>query len=477
MEVLIILLALGLLMYGAYKGISVIILAPLCAMLAVILVAPYNTLPFFSEIFMSRMGDFIKQYFPIFILGAIFGKLIELSGISQIISKSIVRLIGEKRSILAIVLLCVILVYSGVSSFVVVFAVYPFAVALFKASEIPKRLIPATVVLGAFGFAVNSLPGSPQIQNVIPTSFFGTDIYAAPILGILNSLGILTLGVIYLQSRANKAKKSGEGFFSKLNEEQISETHEIISKMQKEKDQKDKLYRIFIAFIPLLLVAISNKLFTTYLPTWYPNGFDFASIGLNAYGQLNIYDVVGTWSVILALAIGIFATILFNPKGILSELKTGINQSIRGSLLAVTNTAAEFGFGGVIAALPGFTIVTAGIAQVFSNPLINSAVTTTTLAGMTGSAAGGLGITLGALSDTYIAMANQANIPMEVMHRIISMSSGALDTLPHNGGVITILAITGLTHKQSYKDIFGITLIMTTVCFIIIVIYLITGWV
>lgn len=477
MDVLIIILALGLLMFGAYRGFSVILLAPLCAILAVVLVEPFYTLPFFSEIFMTRMGNFIKQYFPIFILGAIFGKLIELSGIAQIISRTIVKLIGEKRSILSIVLLCAILVYSGVSSFVVVFAVYPFAVALFKQSEIPKRLIPATIVLGAFGFAVNSLPGSPQIQNVIPTSFFGTDIYAAPILGILNSVGITIMGVLYLQWRATKAKKAGEGFYSELSKEQIDETNEIITKMQEEDSSNYRKYRIILAFIPLLLVAIANKFFTTYLPLWYPEGFSFESIGLEAYGRVLITDVVGTWSVIMALAIGICATVFFNPKGILRELKTGINQSIRGSLLAVTNTAAEFGFGGVIAALPGFSIVTTGITNVLSNPLVNSAVTTTTLAGMTGSAAGGIGITLGALSETYIAMANQANIPLEVMHRVISMSSGALDTLPHNGGVITILAITGLNHKQSYKDIFGITLIMTAVCFIVIGIHLLTGWV
>ncbi len=176
MDLLIIILVLDLLMLIVYIGFSVILFAPLCALLAVLLTEPSYALPFFSNIFMQKMVDFIKNYFPVFLLGAVFGKLVEISGIAESIAKTIIKLVGRKRSILAIVLMCAILTYSGGSLFVVAFAVYPFAANLFREANIPKRLISGTIALGALSFTMDAMPGTPQIQNVIPTSYFKTDI-------------------------------------------------------------------------------------------------------------------------------------------------------------------------------------------------------------------------------------------------------------------------------------------------------------
>ena len=192
---LLFLLALGLLMFAAYRGYSVILFAPICALLAVLCIDPGNVLPFFSGVFMEKMVGFIKYYFPVFLLGAIFGKVVEMSGIAESIAKTIVRLLGAKQAMLTIVLLGAILTYSGVSLFVAVFAIYPFAAQMFRQANIPKRLIPGTIALGAFTFTMDALPGTPQIQNVIPISFFGTDIYAAPILGIIGAIIVLTAGL------------------------------------------------------------------------------------------------------------------------------------------------------------------------------------------------------------------------------------------------------------------------------------------
>lgn len=158
-------------MFVAYRGFSVILFAPLCALLAVLLTDPGHVLPFYSNVFMAKMVEYIKLYFPIFLLGAIFGKVVEMSGLAKSIAETIIKVVGPKRSMLAIVLLCAILTYSGVSLVVVAFAVYPFAANLFRESNIPKRLIPGTIALGAFTFTMDALPGSPQVQNVIPTTF------------------------------------------------------------------------------------------------------------------------------------------------------------------------------------------------------------------------------------------------------------------------------------------------------------------
>lgn len=478
MELFIILVALGLLMFTAYKGYSVILFAPIAALLAVLLTDPSHVLPFFSNIFMEKMVGFIKNYFPVFLLGAIFGKVVEMSGIAESIAKSIIKLVGGTRAILAIVLMGAILTYSGVSLFVVVFAIYPFAKNLFRQANVPKRLIPGTIALGAFTFTMDALPGTPQIQNVIPTSFFGTDIYAAPALGIIGAIVVFGAGMMYLETMRKKAAKRGEGFYGLDNAESAATAEaEALEEGGNSIDMnaEPSTLRAILAFAPLVLVGVSNKFFTVNLPKWYPNGFDFSKIGLESYGTIQISGVVGIWSVQMALILGILATLLYDWKKVIGGFKVGVNTAIGGALLASMNTGAEYGFGGVISSLPGFSVVSNGISSAFSDPLINGAITTTTLAGVTGSASGGMGIALSAMADTYMKAISEFNIPPEVMHRVISMASGGMDTLPHNGAVITLLAVTGLTHKQSYKDIFVITIIKTMAVFIIIAVYNVTG--
>jgi H+/gluconate symporter-like permease len=474
MDLIVILLALGLLMFVAYRGFSVILFAPICALFAVLLTEPGYVLPFFSGVFMEKMVGFIKNYFPVFLLGAIFGKVVEMSGLAESIAKTIVRWIGAKRAILAIVLLGAILTYSGVSLFVAVFAVYPFAAQLFREANIPKRLIPGTIALGAFTFTMDALPGTPQIQNVIPVSFFKTDIYAAPILGTLGGIFVLIVGFLYLESRRKKAERAGEGYYGFGTESASAiENPNMALKDEPVPDlsTNQSVARQILAFVPLVLVGVMNKVFVTYIPKWYPNGFDFSAIGLKAFGVVDVSAVAAIWAVEMALIVGIIATILYDWKRVAQNFKEGLNTSIGGSLLAAMNTGSEYGFGGVIAALPGFTAISDGISNTFTNPLVNGAVTTTTLAGITGSASGGMGIALSAMAEKYNQAIAAANIPPEVMHRVVSMASGGMDTLPHNGAVITLLAVTGLTHKQSYRDIFAITIIKTVAVFVVIALY------
>lgn len=480
MDLFVILLALGLLMFVAYRGFSVILFAPIFALLAVLLTEPGYVLPFFSNVFMDKMVGFIKSYFAVFLLGAIFGKVVEMSGLAESIAKTIVKWIGAKRAILAIVLLGSILTYSGVSLFVVVFAVFPFAAHLFREANIPKRLIPGTIALGAFSFTMDALPGTPQIQNVIPIAFFKTNIYAAPMLGIIGGIFVFIVGLLYLETRRKKAEKAGEGYEGFGGE--IASSFEGPGIAGKEEpaaavnfSTEQPLSKQILAFVPLILVGVMNKVFLTLIPKWYPNGFDFSKIGLKAFGTVDIAAVSAIWAVEMALLVGIITTLLYDWKRVTKNLKEGINASIGGSLLATMNTGAEYGFGGVIASLPGFATISGGISHTFTNPLVNGAVTTTTLAGITGSASGGMGIALSAMAEKYNAAIAAAHIPPEVMHRVIAMASGGMDTLPHNGAVITLLAVTGLTHRQSYRDIFAVTVIKTLAVFFIIALYSLTG--
>ena len=212
MSFLIVLAALCFLMLVAYRGYSVILFAPVAALGAVLLTDPALVAPMFTGLFMDKMVGFLKLYFPVFLLGAIFGKLIETSGFSKAIVAATIRVFGASRAMLSIVAVCALLTYGGVSLFVVVFAVYPFAAELFRQSDIPKRLIPGTIALGAFTFTMDALPGTPQIQNIIPTAFFGTDSWAAPILGTVGGIFILIVGMSYLEWSRRAAVAKGEGY-------------------------------------------------------------------------------------------------------------------------------------------------------------------------------------------------------------------------------------------------------------------------
>src|ERR1051325_3312315 len=212
MSFAIVLAALCFLMLAAYRGYSVILFAPLAALGAVLLTDPALVAPMFTGLFMDRMVGFLKLYFPVFMLGAVFGKLIEMSGFSKAIVAGTIGLVGRGRAMLSIVLVCALLTYGGVSLFVVVFAVYPFAAELFRQADIPKRLIPGTIALGAFTFTMDALPGTPQIQNIIPTSFFGTTPFAAPGLGVITAAVMLGFGLWWLTYRERTLKAAGEGY-------------------------------------------------------------------------------------------------------------------------------------------------------------------------------------------------------------------------------------------------------------------------
>ena len=461
MDLLIVLGALVFLMLVAYRGYSVILFAPVAALGAVLLTDPALVAPMFSSVFMEKMVGFVKSYFPVFMLGAVFGKVIELSGFSKSIVSAVIGLVGRERAMLSIVLVCAILTYGGVSLFVVVFAVYPFAAEMFRQSGIPKRLIPCTVALGAFTFTMDALPGSPQIQNIIPTTFFKTTTWAAPWLGLVGSTFILLIGLLYIESRRRAAQATGEGYGTELRNEP-------------EPFEAEKLPNPWIALSPLVVVGVMNFVLTQLVPRYYGPVHEFALSGQTKPIVTQISSVAAIWAVEGALLLGILTVFAFAWRPVTQKFAEGSKAAVAGSLLASLNTASEYGFGGVIALLPGFVLI-AEVLRAIPNPLINEAISVTVLAGITGSASGGMSIALAAMADTFIASAEAAKIPLEVLHRVASMASGGMDTLPHNGAVITLLAVTGLTHKEAYKDIFVITLIKSAAVFVVIGFYYLTG--
>lgn len=439
-----ILLSLTLLIYLAYRGVSVIILAPLLAILAVVLNDGGPILGTYTQVFLPALGEYLVRFFPLFLLGAIFGKVMQDTGSAASIANGIIAKLGANRSALAVVTACAVLTYGGVSLFVVAFAVYPIAAAMFVKADTPKRLVPATIALGAFTFTMTALPGSPQIQNAIPAPYFGTDSFAAPGYGIMAAVIIATFGMFWLTFRINQAKGRGEGY---------SEEDEFIG--GEATAVEEDLPTLWIAILPIVVVIainlITSRLVLPFLDTAY--------LAEDAYGNVTLDAVRGIWALIVGLVLAILVAVALNWKRIKS-INTSVKEGVAASFLPIFNTSSEVGYGTVIASLAAFVVLRDAVVDISpGNPLISEALAVNILAGVTGSASGGMSIALEALGETYLEMANAAGISPELLHRVAALSSGGFDVLPHNGAVITLLAICGLTHVKSYFDIFMVAVV------------------
>jgi H+/gluconate symporter-like permease len=470
-----IVITLLLLMFFAYRGYSVLILAPIMAVLAVLLSGDFlSSIPAYTDVFMSALSGFLLKFFPIFLLGALFGRLMADSGAATAIANTVVKKLGASKAILAVILVCAILTYGGVSLFVVAFAIYPIAKDLFKAADIPKRLIPAAIALGSFTFTMTALPGTPAIQNAIPIPYYSTNVFAAPILGIIGGTIMFIFGWLWLQSRARKANAAGEGYGqhdddassggidAAKSEKPVNDSAQsniAQSNLATAAEARDSQQTSFtVAMIPLVLVIALNALLTYAI---FPS-MDFTNLQTQ-FPDLNIAGSLGLWSIIISLIVACVVLIVLRI-GHWNNLQKTINRGTYDSMLPIFNTASEVGYGAVIASLAGFIIIRDSILNLTpDNPLISEAVAMTTLAGITGSSSGGLSIALSTLGEDYLRMAVAAGIDPELMHRVAVMAAGGLDTLPHSGAVITLLAICGLTHKQSYLNLAMVTMVIPLV--------------
>lgn len=463
MDVLSIILSLILLMFFAYRGFSVILFAPIFALLAASMQG-MSIMPVYTELFMGKAVIFVKSFFPVFMLSAIFGKVMEDTGLAKAIAHKIIQTLGKNHAIMAVIASCVVLTYGGVSVFVVVFAIYPFGAALFREAGIPKRLLPAAIALGSFTVSMDAFPGTPQIQNIIPTNYFGTTIYAAPVLGIFGGLLTMVFSFLWLKHRQNKAALLGEGYGTNHTNEPIG--------LQNETKVDWRL-----ACIPLLAVLIINYGMTNIF-TWNPallDPFKTMKIALLAPAVKN---VIAIWSLIIAVSSGIILSLLIGGRNLAQGgMAKALNAGAIGSLLAIMNTASEVGYGNVIASLPGFKTISTALLnlKIGESPLFSEAISVNVLAGVTGSASGGMSIALELMGKEWLAWANAIGMSPEVLHRVASLASGGMDTLPHNGAIITLLAVCGLTHRQSYGDVAVITAVKTLAVFIVVILHLVTG--
>lgn len=467
-----ILLALALLIGFAYRGWSILLLAPGAALVAA-LSAGEPLLAHWTQTFMGSGAGFFASFFPIFLLGALFGKLMDDSGSVQSIARFIGAKLGARRAVLAVVIAGALVTYGGVSLFVAFFVLAPMAQALFREGDIPHRLMPAAIVLGTSTFTMSALPGTPAIQNAIPMPFFGTTPFAAPGLGIVASAVMLAFGLWWLGMREAAARRSGLGYGGALRvapddalvRERATVAHEFDPAEIQHGHRSEQLPPIFVAALPLVVVVAVNLLMSAVvLPR-----LDLDFLGESRWGHTSLAAVGGVWSVIVALAVAIVVLIVLN-RSRLPQLRDSMDAGANASVLPAVSVASLVGFGAVVAALPAFALVREWVLSIEGGPLVSLAVSTNVLAALTGSASGGLTIALEALGATYVQLAEELGIDPALMHRVAVIGAGTLDSLPHNGAVVTLLAVCGSTHGKSYFDIVMAGIVGPIIALIVVIV-------
>ena len=453
-----ILLALAVLMWLSFRGWSVLLLAPAAALI----VAAFSAEPLlahWTHTFMGSAGGFVAQFFPLFLLGALFGKLMEDSGSVAAIARFMTAKLGARRAILAVVLAGALVTYGGVSLFVAFFVIGPMAMALFQAADIPRRLMPAAIALGTTTFTMTAMPGTPAIQNAIPMPFFGTTPFAAPGLGLIGSAIMLAFGLAWLSYAEAGARRRGEGFSGAVADlatvaadplvRERATTASTFDPPEASRGQPSAQEPDFaVAIAPLVVVVAVNLLMSFFvLPR-----LDMSFLAEERWGGLSLAGASGVWSVIVALICAIGALLLLN-RGRLPKVRESMDAGANASVLPVLSVASLVGFGAVVAAMPAFELVRDWVLSIQGGLLVSLAMSTNILAALTGSASGGMTIALDALGGTYLSLAELQDVDPAILHRVAAMAAGTLDSLPHNGAIVTLLAVCGATHRESYFHI------------------------
>ncbi len=453
-------IALGLLLLLtlAFRSWSVLLLAPAGALVAA-LFAGEPLLAHWTQTFMGGTARFLAQFFPIFLLGALFGKLMDDSGSVMAIADYMTLQLGERRAILAVVLAGALVTYGGVSLFVAFFVLAPMAQALFRAAAIPRRLMPAAIALGTSTFTMSALPGTPAIQNAIPMPFFGTTPFAAPGLGIIASAVMLLFGLWWLGRAEAAARRAGEQFgdgtpagIEKIADDQMLRERATTAR---EFDPAELEHGVHGATAPPVALAVLPLLDLSYLADERWGGTSLSAVG-------------GVWAVVTALAAAILTVIVVN-RARLPSLRETMDAGANASVLPALSVASLVGFGAVVAAMPAFAVVRDWVLGIGGGPLVSLAAATNVLAALTGSASGGLTIALDALGDTYLALAGERGIDPSLLHRVAVIGSGTLDSLPHNGAVVTLLAVCGTTHRESYMDIVMVGIVGAVIALAVVI--------
>lgn len=407
--------AFALLMFMIMRGFNIYLTVFACT-LVVAITCQMNVYDAFKVHFMTGYTTFFKNYYLIFLTGTLMAKAMDVTGAAKSIAKAITKLMGTDWAFISVPLACGVLCYGGVSAFVCSFAVFPIALQVFRAADLPRRAIPGALCFGCSTFAMIA-PGAVQIHNAVPSENLGTSFMAGAVNGFLSCGFMLVVGIIFLRFWLKKAKTNGEHFVAKPDDVFVD-------------DPNEKLPNPLVSLLPLALAI--------------------CLINIKVGGVALVPVEAG-------ILIGAAAAVLIGWKHINpNELPKHFADGAAMALLSITNTCAVNGFGGVASNSPIFGDIVNAMLNIPGPKLLGLVIGTTVIAGLCGSASGGLGIAVPILGPVY----TQLGIAPSIVHRVMALSSSALDSLPHNGYIVTVT--NGLC-KETHKDSYGLTFWLTVV--------------
>lgn len=426
----------------ALRGIDIIFASLVCATLVIVT----NQLPLAATLSQSfALGplgafSFAGKFFLLFAAGAIFGRVMGDSGAAASVALALVERLGAHRVLVITVAACALLTYGGVVVFVVIFAMYPLGLQLLQEANIPKRLFCAALALGAGTFTLTALPGTPSIHNVISSVALGTDLFAAPLLGLIGGLAMLAMGLLYLERQRLHAAAANEGFIPGPRDQLIAN------------DAAD-LPSWGLAVAPLVLVLGGILV---------PRLLQDAELGpvTELIAFANAQPII--WPSMALIVGAIIATLIF-PRVRGQGMRT-MGLGTADSIMPLISTAAVIGFGGVVTQTSGFQGFVALATHNEWPPLLSIFGSVSVISAITGSASGGLQIFMQTLAAAYL----EAGVEPEVLHRIATMAAGGFDSLPHCGAVVAMLTITQLTHREAYRDVGVITVVIPVIATLLV---------
>jgi H+/gluconate symporter-like permease len=439
----------GLLTVLAMRGVSIFLAAPASAAL-VLAFSGADPLAGMTGPFMEGFADFLRQFYLIFALGAAFGKLMEKSGAAATIARAIVRGLGPRWACLAVVLACAVLTYGGVSLFVVGFSVYPLALQLFRQADLPRRFIPGAIAFGSVTFTMTTA-GSPEIQNLIPIKHLVDAVTGQPLTdslagwpaSLIVAAAMFLAGQVYLEQAIGRARRRGERFEPRPTDpaDSVAEAGGGPTKCGP---------GLAAALTPLLLTLVALNALPRCLP---PLGEWLAATPAGGQGA-------GAWAAglmqgfpddpTLAIFVGVAAALATLSRHAVSPW-AAVADGFHSGLMAIGSTCAVVGFGKALVGLPAFQQIVQWVTHLPGDPLIGAAVAVAVIAGLAGSASGGQGLALPIIKPIFV---DQMGVAPRALHRVVSIASGSLDTLPANGYLVMLIRnICGETHASSYWPI------------------------
>jgi len=432
----------------ALRGFSII----LASLLATVVVIVTNHLPLADSLLVDYstgpLGGFrfAGNFFLLFVTGAVFGRVMAETKAAQALARLLADAIGKDRALWIITGAFAILTYGGVVVFIVIFALYPLGVELVRDANIPKRLFCGAATLGAGTFTMTALPGTPSIHNAIAAKKLGTDLFAAPGLGLLAAAIMFGLGMWYLERERKRAAASGENFVPAPHDAEPDSRQE-----KKPSSPAKAIIPLFTVIGLILLPKLLSRIIASSTESWLSQCVAFANSNPILWPSI-------------ALVVGMGAAIAIH-RNVWPSASSIVSRGAQDAIMPLINTAVVVGFGGVVARTQGFSSFSEFVLDAPLPPLLSLFFSVNVMAGIVGSSLGGLRIFMETLAPNYLEMGVQP----DVLHRIATVASGGLDSLPHCGAVIASFTIMGLTHRQAYRDVFIVSVLIPLIAALVLV--------